>query len=138
MTRIKPDAIVYSNLTEAYLNYDRVPQSISIPADNIADGASSTYTTVIPYTRNNTRADVYLEGNNMRVPANGGYRISTQLPTYTVYQYTSSETVNVSIAYGSTTITVSLVISNNTGSPITLVAQSIQASAVMYDAPFSN
>jgi hypothetical protein len=136
MPRIKPDTIVYSNLTEAYLNYDRIPQNITIPADNIADGFSNTYTTVIPYTRNNTRADVYLEGNNMRVPANAGYRISTQLPTYTVYQYTSSETVNVKISYSSTAITVSLVVANNTGGPITLISQTIQASAVMYDAPF--
>lgn len=137
MVQIRPDAIVYSSLMEAYINYDTVPGVIAIPSFLLTSGGSAPYQTVIPYTRGGTRADVYLEGNGFKIPASSGPRIAAKTPTYTVYQFAGGEIVEVFVRYSSAAITVTLVISNNSGSDINLIAQNITASAVMYDAPIA-
>jgi hypothetical protein len=139
MTNIKPDAIVYSNLTEAYLNYATTPATIAITAAVVPDTGNAAFQGSITYTRAGTRADVYLQRTDtgLKVPANAGKRISTLNPNYQVYQFRSTETVEVYIAYEATTITVTLNITNNTGASITLIPQNILMSVVQYDAPIT-
>lgn len=135
MTQIKPDTIVYSNLTEAYLNYDTKTGVITIPADNVADGDTASYSAIIPYTRGRTRADIYLQRTDtgVKIPANIG-----RAGTLFIYQFTSTETApSVQISYSTSSITVTLSTFNGTGGPITLIAQTINAIAVLTDAPFS-
>lgn len=133
MPSIKPDAIVYSNLTEAYLNYKTLPSSISIAAFALSDGGSYPRQTTIPYARGGTRADIYLEQNGVRVPANIGSRVSPD-----VYQYAGSEIARITLQYDATTIYVTITIENNSGATINLIAQTITVSAVLYDAPITS
>lgn len=127
------DKVVFSTLTDTYVNYSNTPGTITIPAANMPDGTTNSYSTTIPYTRANTRADVYFTGNGLKVPANGGFRA-----TNGTYTPTSSENVNTYIRYSATSITVVIEIQNFTGGPITLIAQSVGVNVVAYDAPLSS
>jgi hypothetical protein len=139
MTNIRPDAIVFSNLTEAYINYLTTPSTIVIPADTIADTDGRIYQTTVSYTRGGTRADIYLQRDDtgLKILASSGRRIAAELPTYQVYQFTGSEVCEVYILYNPSTIDVILGVRNNTGGPITLIPQTITVSAVFYDAPIT-
>jgi hypothetical protein len=139
MTRIRPDAIVFSNLTEAFLNYDRIVRPIDITATVVPNGSNTLFQADLPYSRTGTIANLYLQrpDTGLKVPANAGKRLATSLPNYTVYQYKSTEIVEIYIAYSSTTISIGLNIINTTGSSIILNAQTINAIAIQYDAPIT-
>lgn len=132
MTNLRLDQVTFSTFHEAPQNYLTAPSSINI-SGNIASGATQNFTGVIPYSRSGTRADVYLDGNNVRVMANAGSRAAGD-----AYQFKSSETFSVFITYSTTNITVTLSIFNGTGSTITLTPQTIVASAVQYDMPIGS
>lgn len=127
------DKVVFSTLTDSYVNYANPSGTITIPAVGMADGTTNNYSVTVPYTRANSRADVYFLGNGLKVPANGGFRA-----TNGTYTYTSSELANTYITYTSSSITVTISITNFTGGPITLIAQSIGVNVVAYDAPLSS
>lgn len=127
---IRLDQIMFSTLHEAYKNYANKPGSLMI-SGNIADGATSTYSVTIPYTRGGTRADVYLDNNDTKILANSSSRLETGDP----YQFISLETVSMLIQYTSSSIGLTLSVFNGTGAPITLIPQTIAVSVVEYDAP---
>lgn len=129
---IKPDALVYSNLTEVYLNYDTLDGSIHLDADILPNGFSQSYDSFIPYTRGGTISDVYVEQNGMRISTMAGGSIAAS-----VYQFKSTESARIRAGYTADTIVVSLDIFNGSGSSITLIPQDIAVRAVLYDAPIT-
>lgn len=129
MTDIRIDQVDFTTLFEAPQNYDTIPKTINI-SGTVADVDVANFTAVIPYSRAGTRADIYLDGNNVKVLGNVGARAAGD-----VYQSVSSETFSVLIHYSSSDITVTLSVFNGTGGAITLVTQAITVSAVLYDMP---
>ena len=127
------DKVIFSTLTDSYINYANSSGVITIPAVSMADGTTNSYSVTIPYTRANSRADVYFTGNGLKVPANGGFRA-----TNGTYTPTSSENVNTYIRYTSSSITTFIEIQNFTGGSINLIAQSVGVNVVAYDAPLSS
>lgn len=132
MSNIRLDKVDFSTLHEAPQNY-LTPTSPIVISGNVASGATQSFTATIPYSRSGTRADVYLDGNSVRVMANAGSRAAGD-----AYQFNSTETFSVLVSYSTTTVTVTLSIFNGTGAPITLNTQTITASTVLYDMPIGS
>lgn len=129
MTDVRLDKIDFSTLFESPQNYDTPTYTINI-SGSIAAFGTQNFAVIIPYARSGTRADIYLDGNNVRTLANVGSRAAAD-----VYQAVSSETFSVLVAYSSSQITVTTIIFNGTGGPITLTTQAISVIAVLYDMP---
>lgn len=129
MTRLKLDQVLFSSNIETYINYDTLTSNIVI-SGSVADGATTDFSTSIPYTRNKTRADIYLRNltTGVKRPISGGVRQSP-------YTFTSSEVCNQRALYNGSAITVTLSIFNGTGGTISLVNQTIEVSAVLYEVP---
>lgn len=133
MTLVHLDKVLFSTLHEAYKNYSNQTGAITIPAGTMADGTTNNYSFVAPYSRGGTRADLYLEGNSVKILAN----TSTKLITGGPYQFKEFETASILIAYSSSNITITISIFNGNGHSITLISQSINVLAVEYDAPIT-
>lgn len=131
MTSVRIDKVDFTTLFEAPQNYLTSTAAINI-SGSVGAGATENFTGVIAYSRSGTRADIYLDGNSVKVMANAGSRAAGD-----AYQFKSSETFSVLVSYSTTDITVTLSISNGTGSPIALNTQTITASAVLYDMPIT-
>lgn len=130
---INLDNVYLSSLTGAYINYD-TPSSNILVTGTIADFDTATFTTSIPYLRDNSIADVYLQSSNgNRMLINN----IQQLPPGGIYTFAGFETFTVYLSYSSTEITVELIIFNGDVSPLLLTDQTILVEAVIYDAPFS-
>ena len=133
MLSVKLDKVKYSSLHESFKNYETITDDIVVAATPLANGASRTISVSIPYSRSGTTADIYATRSTVRSLISCGGRAAANA----VYNYVSSETVNLSAIYSSTTITVSLIITNNTGGSITPNAQTITISVVNYDSPIT-
>lgn len=130
MTQLRLDKVLLTNLVDTYLNYGTLTSPIVI-SGSVADGATATFSTSIPYTRTKTKADLYAKNltTGVKRPISGGYRQSP-------YTFTSTETASVAANYVGGVITVTFSIFNGTGGPITLVTQTMEISAVLYEVPF--
>lgn len=129
---IRLDRVIWSTKHEPPRNYSTPTSSINI-SGNVSSLTTENFVGNIPYTRSGTRADVYLDGNSLKVLANAGSRATSD-----VYQFAGTETFSSLVAYSSSSITVTLSIFNGTGSPIALTPQTIVASAVLYDMPIGS
>lgn len=127
----KIDRINFSSQYGAFLNYATATDDIVVAATSLANGASRNISVTIPYERGGTTADVYATRGSVRTLVSTGGRAAATA----VYDFKSSETAYFNISYSSSNITVTLTITNNTGSAITPNAQTITISVVQYDAP---
>jgi len=129
MTQIRPDNVLLSNLIDTYLNYKTLISNINI-SGSIGNGNTVNFLTVIPYSRVKTRADLYAKNltTGQKRPISGGSRQSP-------YTAVSTETCSQLATYDGSTITVTFSIFNGTGGSITLITQTIEISAVLYEVP---
>lgn len=134
MSSIRLDRVVFSTLHEAYQNYGTGSDDIVVAATPLADGSSRTISVVIPYERGGTRADIYATRGSVRTLVSTGGRAAASA----VYNFKSTEIVRFDTTYGASSITVALVITNDTGSSVTPNAQTITIDVVKYDAPISS
>lgn len=134
MGSIKIDKVILTSLFGAFINYLTSSSSLVVTATSLANGASRTISTTIPYTRGGTVADIYASSSTVKTLITGSGRAAAA----NVYTYTSSEVATFRIDYSASSITVSLVITNNTGGSITPVAQTLDISVVQYDAPITS
>lgn len=131
MTQIRLDKVQFYSNMETYLNYTTLTSNISV-SGNIADGATSTFSTSITYARSKTRADLYAKNLNTgtKMSLVGGPRIHP-------YQFVSSEVATLWATYTGSTISIFLAVTNNTGAAINLIAQTLEISAVLYEVPLT-
>lgn len=129
----KLDKIQFCTAFEAYKNYATTTEALNIPADTLPNGATNNYFIATGFDRGGTRADIYLDGNGVKILANTSSRLETGDP----YQFVGLETASCLVQYASDAVVVIISLSNNTGGPITLTAQTINVSLVQYDAPIT-
>lgn len=127
---IKPDMVQFASAIDTFLNYETTTANVTI-SGSVADGNSKIFQTTIPYSRQKTRADIYVKNMNTGVkrPINGGPRTAP-------YQYVSFETIDQYAQYNSNSIIVTFVVTNNTGGLINLTSQTFQVSVVLYVVPY--
>ena len=130
MTRIKPDLIRLTSLLDTYLNYGTLVETVTI-SGSVADGATANFSVSFPYERSKTRADIYAKNltTGIKRPLSGGTR---QGP----YTFTSSEVFTQTASYNGNVLTVTFSVFNGTGGGITLVTQTMEVSAVLYEVPY--
>lgn len=133
MPSVKLDKVKKTSLFESFKNYATTTGDIVVAATSLANGASRTISVTIPYTRAGTIADIYATRSTVRTNVNTSPRAAASA----VYSFASSETAELYATYSTTDITVSLVITNNTGGSITPTAQTLTISVVQYDAPIT-
>jgi hypothetical protein len=136
MTKIRLDKVVISGYHESYQNYSSPsPEDIVVNTAPIPNGSGRTQTVTIPYTRAGTRADIFatnLSNGRKTILSMGGRAAGA-----VAYTAVSSEVARFDVTYQSSTITVSLNITNNSGSSINPPAQTIRISVVQYAAPIT-
>lgn len=128
--QIKPDIIIEASFLDTYINYDTLSTDVII-SGGLAAGDSVTFSGTIPYTRDNTRADIYVKNmsTGIKRPLSGG-------PRQTPYTFASSETCSQRAQYSSGNIVVYFDIYNGTGAPIVLTTQTLQVTAVLIRYPY--
>ncbi len=133
----KLDKIIHTTSFEAYKNYLTIDSSIAIPAVVVPNGDGELYSATVDFTRGGTRADIYVDNGTSKALLSG---VGARAALGDIYQFTSFETINSNILYlnGITdSIYIEVTIENNTGGPITLVAQTLNLTVVQYDAPIT-
>jgi len=130
MPNLRLDQIVHTSLVDTYLNYATQKTNIGI-SGLVTNGSTVNFTGTIPYSRSNTRADIYARNLNTgeKRPTSGG---SSESP----YQYVSTETASVLVNYDGSNINITFSIFNGTGADITLITQVMEMTAVEYQVPF--
>lgn len=124
--------MIFTTAFEAYKNSSTNFATLNIGADVIANLSAKVYTVNIPYSIGTAvRADIYLDGNTVKIPANASTRLVTGGP----YQFKSTEAVSIFLDYTSGSIDATIEVFNGTGSSITLIPQNIIVSVVEYVAP---
>lgn len=129
MTKLRLDKVQFFSGLDTYLNYDNITSDINI-SGTVANGNSISFSTEINYTRLNTRADLYATNLNtgIKMPLTGGVRIHP-------YQKVSTEIASIATSYSNNTITITLLVTNNTGSSINLISQTLRIGVVLVEAP---
>lgn len=131
------DKVSYSSLSGTYLNYKSLTQNVTISGSVSAGGGVATFDANFSFDRTRTRADTYITLNGYKVVVNST-KLAYYSPGYITYQYAGAETLSVYVFYGDpTSIQVEFFITNNSGSPISLVTQTAVVEVVLYDAPFA-
>lgn len=129
MTQIKPDKVIYTNLIDTYINYDTLTTDIPI-FGTIAASSATVFSGLIQYSRNNTRADLYVQNlsTGIKRPLSGG-------PRQSPYSFVSSETCTQGSLYSGNAIVITFTIFNGTGVSINLVSQTLRITAVLSEVP---
>lgn len=119
-----------TSLIDTYLNYDTLRSDIVI-SGSVGSGATVNFSTTIPYARTNTRADLYARNTTTgkKMPCAGGQR---QNP----YTFVSSETCSQLVTFTGGVFTITFSIFNGTGGTISLTAQTMEITAVLYEVPY--
>lgn len=130
MPNLRLDNIIHTSLVDTYLNY-ATPKTNIVLSGLVANGNTVNFTGTIPYSRSNTRADIYAKNLNTgeKRPTSGG---SSQSP----YQFVSTETASVLVNYDGSNINITFSIFNGTGVDITLTSQTMEMTAAEYQVPF--
>lgn len=131
------DKIVHTTGFEAYKNYLTERGAIVVPAVAVPNGDFELLSDSVPYTRQGTRVDVYLDNGTKKVLVTG---VGNRAAVADVYNFKSTELATVNVQYlpsPSNVILVTLNIENFTGSSITLNAQTLNLTVVEYDAPIT-
>lgn len=127
---IKPDNIQFLSTLPNYINIANSPGTISI-SGTLPDTAVQDYSVTISTSRNNTRFDVY--GTNQNTQTKQLFS-NTTVPVN--YQNSGGELANIIISYAPTQMSVTIELTNNTGSPITLINQTFGINIVQYQIPY--
>lgn len=127
---IKPDNISFLSTLPTYIGIGSPSNSFTI-SGTIPDGSGQTFSTTVLTSQNNTRFDVY--GTNQHT--NEKQLLSnTNFPS--IYQFVSSELLQMTISYSSTSVEVQFQISNFTGASINLINQTILITVEEYMIPY--
>lgn len=135
MTQIRLDKVQFFSGLETYLNDETLTSDMAV-SGSILNGGSQSFFAVINFSLTNRRADLYAKNLNTsrKRPLSGGARLNP-------YQFASSETADLTALYDSNILGTGpgalaiLTVTNNTGSTINLVNQTLKISAVLYEVP---
>lgn len=129
MTRIRLDKTQFFSNLETYLNYDTLVSNI-VASGIIPAFSGQIFATGVNFDRAKTRSDVYAKnlGTGIKMPVVGGARVNP---------YTPVAGIQASLICGSDagSVSVRLLLFNNTGSPINVGSQTLEISVVVYNVP---
>lgn len=131
------DKVSFANEFGSYQVYDTWQASLVI-SGSIPNLSYNQYQTAFAFDQDTARGRVFIQrpDTGLKAPFNVAVRLATRLPTYTIYQYASSETVQTSTTYDSNgNLIINLYIINQTGGTVNLVTQTLNVIVELYIAP---
>lgn len=136
---IRPDGLALLTSLPNYINIiPNVTGNLNI-SGTITNGTTTNFSVSVPVVPSNTRCDIYgiNLNNGLKQQLSNSNFISNDIAVSTggIYQHKSTEFVQLMTSQGSN-ITVTVSVTNFTGSSITLVTQTIQIEVVQYAIPF--
>ena len=127
---IRPDRIAFLSTLPNYINESEQTSNMAVSGTVAAAGTSS-FQVVFTITANDTRNDVYAKNQNT-----GRKQLISNSAVFDIFQFTGLESVQIVTAITSTTLAVTLTVTNNTGAPIVLTNQTFTISVLSYKIPF--
>jgi len=125
------DQLRFSTTIPNFINVATIPASLSI-SGTLADGGSQNFTVQPSLTTFTTFADIKFKNNNT---GNATY-LTNSVAIDPIWQYVSTETVQNSVTFVGSLISIVVSVTNNTGAPITLVNQTYSIEVIEYQLPF--
>jgi hypothetical protein len=136
---LRLDNILIASEIPNYINIvPNITNNIVI-SGTYATGTTTNFSSTLSVSSNNTRADLYAynASNGKKQLISSSNYLSNDISTGGgVYQHKSTEYIQLSTAYSTGSITVTISVNNYSGGTITLITQTIAITAVQYQIPF--
>lgn len=133
MTQLRLDKVQFASNLDTYVNYATVSANVVIAYTNLPNLTPVIFSVTLPYDRVNTRADIYARNTttNIKSPLWGS---SFETPYVAVEAFDNCQS---DIYYNDGSIRADFYVTNFNGHPITLIPQTFEVTAVLYEVPFS-
>lgn len=132
MTKYRYDQLAFSSVTANFINAASLKGTISC-SGTIANGAGANFTDTITLTDGVQFSDIFLTNQNT---GNKSFLNNNTGSIDNIWQYISTETVQISTNYSGSSVVIEISIDNYTGASITLVNQTYSLNVLVYDLPF--
>ncbi len=132
MTKYRYDQLAFSSVTANFINTSSPTGSIAC-SGTIANGSGANFSTTITMPSGVQFSDIFLTNQNT---GNKSFLNNNTVSITAIWQYVSTETVQISTNYSGNSVVVEISVSNNTGSTITLTSQTYVVDVFVYNIPF--
>jgi hypothetical protein len=126
------DQLQMSTTIPNFINLGVVKANLSC-SGTIANGGGANFTSQSNINTFSTFNDIKLTNQNT---GNCTYLTGSSVAIDNIWQYKTTETVQNSVTFIGTLVTVEISVSNNTGSSVTLVSQVYTVEIIQYQLPF--
>lgn len=130
MVNYRYDQLQFSSVIPNFTNVGNVPGSIACSGTfpNLGGG---NFTANLTLSTLNTFSDIYLSNQNTGKKT----KLNNTLDIDLIWQYSSTETVQDSVSYLGSIVTIEISVFNGTGGTITLVNQTYSVEIIEYEIP---
>lgn len=125
------DNLQFSTAIPNFINVGTVPATLSV-SGTIADGNGQNFIVQPTLTAFTTFADIKITNNT----TGKATYLTNDVAIDNIWQYVSTETVQNSVTFIGSIVKVEISVTNNTGSPITLINQAYNIEVIEYQLPF--
>ena len=132
MTKYRYDQLLFSSVTSNYINVGTYTSTVSC-SGTYANGGGANFNGAVALPKALNLPQLYLINQNTN---NKSLITDTSASIDDIWQYVSSETVQIAINFTVNQATVQISVSNNTGATITLINQTYTIEVVEYQLPF--
>lgn len=132
MTKYRYDQLAFSSVTANFINQSSLTADIAC-SGTIANGSGANFSTTITLPLTTPFSDIFLTNQNT---GNKSFINNDTESIDSIWQYVSTETVQISVTYSGTSVTVEISVSNYTGASITLTSQTYTVLVIVYNLPF--
>ncbi len=126
------DQLALSTGIPNFINLATVPLTLTC-SGTIANASGQNFTVSASVNTFTTFNDIKLTNTNT---GNCTYLTGSSVAIDNIWQYKSTETVQNSVTFIGTLVTVEISVSNNTGASVTLVSQTYDIEIIEYQLPF--
>lgn len=132
MTKYRYDQLAFSSVTANFINNASLTGSIAC-SGTIANGSGANFTTTITMPNSVQFSDIFLTNENT---GKKSFLNNNTGSIDNIWQYVSTETVQISTNYSGSSVVIEISVNNFTGASITLVDQTYSVNVLVYDLPF--
>ena len=132
MPSYRYDQLLLSTGIPNFINLATIPLSLNC-SGTIANGGGENFTVQASVNTFTTFNDIKITNTNT---GNCTYLTGSSVAIDSIWQYISTETVQNSVTFIGTLVTIKVSVTNNTGASITLIPQTYSIEVIEYQLPF--
>ena len=132
MIKYRYDQLAFSSVTANFINIATLTNVISC-SGTLANDSGTNFSVTVNLPNNTSFSDIYLVNQNT---GNKSYIFNDTTSIDSIWQYVSSETVQLSNTYNANSAVIVISVGNRTGSTITLINQIYTVETIVYNIPF--